>query len=251
MQAWAEGRAKMMTGLSRCRMKKIDKIIYDMNYKSTSQKGQWSKIQAKGGGKEYGEKRELINKIIEEFGEECVERDYTKQPFWGHSFRKPNLLVLKYGIINLILHFHYSEAIGREEIGLYGFDKNLINEVIDNINKNPSEKIFFNLLFILDIPGEKVEYFSIPIFFVKNIENSISVTGYKGTVGPRYIFHIEKSKNKFYFKLKNKSIEDISQFKIDIKDLFSENLIKIYNEEKIRYETLIKEQELLKNLIKK
>ena len=214
-------------------MKKIDKIIFDR----LSRKEQIKLVLQPKGGQEYKEKRELIQKIKEAFGEGCIERDYTK-----YSFRAPNLIILNKGDIKLILYFHYSE-----EIGFYGFDKNIITEIIDWVNKNNPEKVFFNLLFMLGIPDEETVYFCIPIFFIKNIESDISVTKDKGTIGPGYRINLELIKNRYYLKLKKGRYEDISDFKIEISELFNQTLITRYNEEKIRYENIVRDkQELLK-----
>lgn len=213
------------------------------------------KIPPKGSGQEYEKKRELIQKIKEVFGEECVQKNYIEKhigkknytvtnvgKYIFTNFRAPNLIVLNKDNINLILYFHYSE-----EIGFYGFDKNLINDIIEYTNKNSSEKIFFYLLFILDVPDERVEYFCVPIFFIKNIESDISVTDYKGTIGPQYKFHLELIKNRYYLKLKKGRYEDISDFKIEVSKLFNQTLIARYNEEKIRYENILRDkQKLLK-----
>ncbi len=199
-------------------------------------------IQPSNATHDYEKKRELIKKIKEIFGEECIERDYTK-----HSFRAPNLIILNKGELKLILYFHYSG-----EKCFYGFDKNIIAEVIDWVNKNNPEKVFFNLLFMLNTSDEETIYFCIPIFFIKNIESDISITKDKGTIGPGYRINLEFIKNRYHLKLKNGRYEDISDFKIEISGLFNEDLMARYEEEKIRYEgTLRDKQELLKKFSRK
>lgn len=189
---------------------------------------------------EKNAKNSLTKNIKETFGNDCIEKNYS-----GCSFRKPNLIVIKKDSTKLILYFHYSK-----EIGFFGFDKTLITEVIDYIIKNDSEKIYFYLLFVLETSDNKVKYFSVPIFFIKNFEMDISISDYKGTISPQYKFLLDLINGKYKLKLKNKRYEDISNFETDIEGLFNENFMKIHDEEKIKYYDVIKaKQELTTKLV--
>lgn len=195
---------------------------------------------------DYQREIRLIDEIKKAFGPNCIKEE-------THDFKRKHIIVFQNEGNEIIMDYHFSGVeFGREGIRFFGTDVNFIDKIaIPYIENNNSRRIYYYVLLDL-IPSEEEEiYFAIPIFFIKNNEQGISKSEYKGSIPPGYKFHILYNKGKHWLRLKNGRFEDLSIFQTNIKDILNQNLVKLYNEEKEKYFNIEKDRhELLRKLAK-
>ncbi len=184
----------------------------------------------------YGE---LISEIKQIFGQNCLKKS-------TYDFKRKNLIIFQDGENEVILDYHFSD-----EIGFFGTDVNFIDYVVTYIEDNSSRKIYYFLLLKLKNSEEDEVYFAIPMYFIKNNKQEISKSEYKGSIPPQYKFKIIFKNGKYWLRLKNNQLEDISIFQTSIKGLLNQSLINYYEEEKEKYFNTKKDKEgLLRKLAK-
>lgn len=184
----------------------------------------------------YRRKIDLIDEIKRCYGEGCID-DSTKK------FKKQNIVIFQHKDTEVILYFHFSN-----EIGFFGCDVGYVDRIANYIIENPSKKICSYIYLILNEQEIAKTNFAIPVFFVKNNQSDISKTEFKGSVPPQYKFNILYKNGKYWLRLKNNTLTEISNFIADVKYILSGGLVKIHNEEKEKY---INKVEAQKNLLKK
>lgn len=187
----------------------------------------------------YRRKIALISEIKRFYGDDCIDNS-TK------NFSKQNMVIFKKNITGVILYFHFSN-----EIGFFGSDVGHVNHIANYITDNASKRIYAFIYLMLDNLEIRKVNFALPVFFVKNHESEISKSKYKGSIPPQYKFNVIFRNGKYWLRLKNNQLEDISIFQTSIKDLLNQSLINRYEEEKEKYSSISKDkQELLKKLVK-
>jgi len=193
-------------------------------------------IWPKGG---VDRKRRLIDEIKKVFGQDCI-RENT------YDFKRKNLIIFQSGDIEVIIDHHFSD----NELGFFGTDVDFIDYATKEIEADGSHQIYYVLL-VFGISEKDEIYFAIPIFFIKNNKQEISKSEYKGSIPPQYKFNIIFRDGKYWLRLKNNQLEDISVFQTNIKDLLNQSLINRYEEEKEKYFSTKKDkEELFKKLVR-
>lgn len=188
----------------------------------------------------YVRDRKLIDEIKKVFGEDCIKED-------TYNFKRKNLIIFQSGDIEIIIDHHFSD----NELGFFGTDVDFIDYATKEIESDASHQIYYYVLLIFGISEESEISFAIPIYFIKNNKQEISKSEYKGSIPPQYKFNIIFRSGKYWLKLKNDQLEDISIFQINIKDLLNQSLINRYGEEKEKYFSIREDEEqLLRKLVK-
>ncbi|MBI3027669.1 hypothetical protein HYY70_06175 [Candidatus Woesearchaeota archaeon] len=103
--------------------------------------------------------------------------------------------------------------------------------------------------------SNEIYLFGADVDFIDYVTNLIENDNISKTKGdkylPQYRFNIVYERGKYWLRLKNNQLEDISVFQTIIKDLLNQNLINRYEEEKERYFSTKKDkEELLRKLVK-
>lgn len=192
----------------------------------------------------YVRERKLIDEIKKAFGPECIKKNtkYTIQPV-----TRKNLISFQSGDIEIRIDYHFSD----NELGFFGTDVDSIDYAAKEIEADTSHQIYYYVLLVYGISEEGNIYFAIPIYFIKNNKDNISKSEYKDSIPPQYKFNIIFRSGKYWLRLKNNQLEDISVFQTDIKGLLNKNLINRYGEEKEKYFSIEKDKEgLLRKLVK-
>lgn len=194
----------------------------------------------------YVRERRLIDKIKKVFGPDCIKKN-TKYGYGIYAETRRNLIIFQSGDIEIRINHHFSD----NELGFFGTDVDFIDYATKEIEADTSPQIYYYALLVFGISEEDEIYFAIPIYFIKNNKHDISKSEYKGSIPPQYKFNIVFKNGKYWLKLKNNQLEDISIFQTNIKDLLNQSLINQYEEEKEKYFSTKKdEEELLKKLVK-
>lgn len=177
------------------------------------------------------------------FGKDWKIKDFTKKYGDYHDFRELNIISISNNEAELILYFHESKF-HSNEIAFYGFNKGVIEKLIDYIKTNPERKIYFYLYLMLDT-GEAILNFALPIFLIKNNEKDVSIN----EESQSYLLHIIHKKSKYYLRLKNNQNEDLFGFMKNVNQIFEKKLIDRYNKEQQKFfEKKHAQEELLKKL---